>query len=74
MRKGFIILGNQLFNINYYEPYKECVFFMAEDYNLCTYQKHHKHKIIFFLSSMRTFKDELEENNFEVFYKNSYHS
>ena len=69
MRKGFIILGNQLFNINYYEPYREYMFFMAEDYDLCTYQKHHKHKIIFFLSSMRTFKDELEENNFEVFYK-----
>ena len=44
---------------------------MAEDYDLCTYYSHHKHKIIFFLSAMRSFRDELEENGFKIEYKNA---
>ncbi len=42
---------------------------MAEDYNLCTFEKHHKLKILLFLSSMRSFKDELKSKNFNVFYR-----
>ena len=42
---------------------------MAEDYGLCTYEKHHKHKIILFLSAMRSFADELKKNSFSVIYK-----
>lgn len=70
MNKGFIILGNQLFNAKYYEPFKNNTFFIAEDYGLCTFQKHHKHKIIFFLSCMRSFRDELINLKFNVYYKN----
>ena len=44
----FIILGNQLFPIIELEKNKDSYFFMAEDFNLCTYEKHHKHKINFF--------------------------
>ena len=68
--KLFIILGNQLFNPKYLSPYKDHIFFMAEDYNLCTFEKHHKLKILLFLSSMRSFKDELKSKNFNVVYKN----
>ena len=32
---------------------------MAEDYNLCAKPKQHKLKILFFLSSMRSYRDEL---------------
>ena len=49
----FIILGNQLFPLNELSNFKDCQFLMAEDYNLCTYEKHHKHKLVLFLSSMR---------------------
>jgi deoxyribodipyrimidine photolyase-like uncharacterized protein len=42
---------------------------MREDMGLCTYQKHHKQKIILFLSSMRSYKDELEEANYKVHYE-----
>jgi len=42
---------------------------MAEDFNLCTFEKHHKLKILLFLSSMRSFKEELKSKNFNVFYK-----
>ncbi len=69
-KKLFIVLGNQLFNLNFFEKYKkDHIFFMAEDYGLCTYEKHHKHKIILFLSAMRSFADELKKNSFSVIYK-----
>ena len=42
---------------------------MAEDYGLCTFEKHHKLKILLFLSSMRSFKDELKSKNFNLIYK-----
>ena len=41
---------------------------MAEDYELCTYEKHHKLKILLFLSSMRSFRDELKLKNFNIVY------
>ena len=67
--KLFIILGNQLFSPKYLKKYKDHTFFMAEDYDLCTYEKHHKLKILLFLSSMRSFRDELKSNNFKVHYE-----
>ena len=42
---------------------------MAEDYELCTFERHHKLKILLFLSSMRSFKDELISKNFNLVYK-----
>ena len=67
--KLFIILGNQLFSPSYFSKFKDHTFFMAEDYELCTFEKHHKLKILLFLSSMRSFKDELKSKNFKIIYK-----
>ena len=67
--KLFIILGNQLFNPKYLSQYKDHLFFMAEDYNLCTFEKHHKLKVLLFLSSMRSFKEELKSKNFNILYR-----
>ena len=66
--KLFIILGNQLFNPKYLSKYKDYTFFMSEDYGLCTYEKHHKLKILLFLSSMRSFRDELKSKKYNVIY------
>lgn len=69
MKKLTLILGNQLF------PYSELKklpldhVFMAEDRELCTHFKYHKHKIIFFLSSMRSLRDELLKKNVLLTYK-----
>ena len=41
---------------------------MAEDFELCTYEKHHKHKLILFLSSMRKYASELKGKKFNVEY------
>ena len=38
---------------------------MAEDYGLCTYEKHHKLKILLFLSSMRSYSDYLKKHNID---------
>ena len=64
----FIILGNQLFDPNLLKS-KNCTeVFMAEDFGLCTYQKHHKLKLYLFLVAMREYKDELEASGIKVYY------
>ena len=56
--KLFFILGNQLFPLKYIDRFKkDHLFFMTEDNGLCTYEKHHKQKILLFLSSMRSYAD-----------------
>ena len=67
--KLFLILGNQLFHPRYLANFKDHLIFMAEDYGLCTFEKHHKLKILLFLSSMRSYKDELKSKNFSILYK-----
>ncbi|MGB0454730.1 MAG: cryptochrome/photolyase family protein, partial [Bacteriovoracaceae bacterium] len=62
-----IVLGSQLFPIKYYKKTPNLVF-MCEDINLCTHYKYHKHKIIFFLTSMRKFRKELETFDHDVHY------
>ena len=69
MNKLFVILGNQLFDPKFLKKYQNHTFFMAEDYGLCTFQKHHKQKIVFFLSAMRSYLDELKRNKFKVIYE-----
>ena len=67
--KLFFILGNQLFPLKYVDCFKkDHLFFMAEDLGLCTYEKHHKHKILLFLSSMRSYADELYKNKYNLKY------
>ena len=67
--KLFIILGNQLFPLKYLNRFKkDHLFFMAEDNGLCTYEKHHKLKILLFLSSMRSYADNLKKNSFKLTY------
>ena len=67
--KLFFILGNQLFPAKYLDSYKkDHLFFMAEDLELCTYEKHHKLKILLFLSSMRSHADELKKNKLKIEY------
>ena len=41
---------------------------MAEDYQLCTYEKHHKNKILLFLSSMRSHAENLKKDKFKLEY------
>ena len=69
--KLFFILGNQLFPLNYLDKFKkDHIIFMAEDYQLCTYEKHHKLKILLFLSAMRSYADNLKKNKFKIEYSN----
>ena len=68
MKDIFIVLGNQLFDPLYLKNYKFCKIFMAEDLGLCTYEKHHKLKILHFLSSMRSYNDLLKSKGFKTDY------
>ena len=69
MKSLFLILGNQLFPQKHLKSYKNSIFFMSEDYGLCTFQKHHKLKLILFLSSMRSYADDLKKNKFKIHYE-----
>ena len=64
-----ICLGNQLFPIKHLKNHNIESVFMREDMQLCTYQKHHKHKIILFLSAMRSYRDLLKKNKIDVHYE-----
>ena len=68
--KLFLILGNQLFPVSNFEEFRnDHIFYMAEDYELCSYEKHHKLKILLFLSSMRSHADQLKKKKFKLEYK-----
>ena len=58
MKECFVVLGNQLFDKKYLTEFKNsCDFFIQEDMGLCSYFKHHKQKIYYFLASMREYRD-----------------
>ena len=63
-----LILGNQLFPIEYIKKTKVKKIFIAEDFGLATNHKYHKLKIFMFLSSMRQYRDNLIKNGYEVYY------
>jgi len=63
-----ILLGNQLFPLQDIKKAGGHSIFMAEDLGLCTYEKHHKLKILMFLAAMREKRDELQVHNFDVEY------
>ncbi|MCX2744740.1 cryptochrome/photolyase family protein [Mangrovivirga sp. M17] len=44
------------------------LFFMAEDYELCTHFNYHKQKLIYFLSTMRNHRDELKSKGIDIKY------
>jgi deoxyribodipyrimidine photolyase-related protein len=69
---ALLVLGNQLFDPAALEgklPEDSLEVFMREDFELCTYYRFHKHKIVFFLAAMRTYADELENSGFKVHYE-----
>ncbi|MDF9797460.1 deoxyribodipyrimidine photolyase-related protein [Catalinimonas alkaloidigena] len=63
-KKIALILGNCLFpdhgvlNLD-----KQTLFYMAEDTGLCTHFKYHKHKLVFFLSAMRSHAEQIEKEH-----------
>ncbi len=68
MNKLALILGNQLFPIEYNSINKDIPIFMSEDLGLCTDVKHHKSKIALFFCAMRSYKELLIKNGYKVHY------
>ena len=63
-----LVLGNQLFPLEFQSIEEEETVFMCEDSGLCTYEKHHKSKIALFFNAMRSFRDSLEAANIDCIY------
>ena len=68
MKSMFVILGNQLFEPKLLQELGCNEVFMAEDFDLCSYEKHHKLKLYLFLCAMREYKEELESLGISVGY------
>lgn len=59
-----LVLGNCLFpDHDQLKPDGSTLFFMAEDHGLCTHFKYHKHKLILFLSAMRSHADVIRDKH-----------
>lgn len=71
--KLVFILGNQLFDPKIFASLEidktNTVFFMREDPELASHYTYHKHKIIFFFSAMRSYRDELTSQGYKVHYE-----
>ena len=67
-KSTLVVLGNQLFSVGIIKATGADTIFMAEDLGLCSYEKHHKLKILMFLTSMREKRDELQQANCNVEY------
>lgn len=68
IKKLGLVLGNQLFPIKHFKGLGVDALFMAEDHELCTHFKYHKHKILLFLVAMRRYRDELRSKGLVVDY------
>ena len=66
MARLIVILGDQLSPAlpSLQNLLSDDVILLAEVASEASYVKHHKHKIIFFLSAMRTYRQQLLENKF----------
>ena len=69
-----ILLGNQLFSNEIIKSLNVDLVFMAEDLDLCSYEKHHKLKLLMFLTAMREKRDELEKDDIKVEYLDIEHT
>ena len=67
-RDILLIMGNQLFPKEQLPSSRNVTVFMAEDRELCTYYRFHKHKIILFLAAMRSYADDLRKSGYHVTY------
>jgi len=68
-KKLALILGNCLFPDHSRLGAKgNTLFFMAEDAGLCTHFKYHRHKLVLFLSAMRSHADDIEKTNPITYY------
>lgn len=65
---GVLILGNHLFPLSELSAYAAMPVFMSEDWELCTYTRHHQQKLVLFLAAMREYADELTKHGFAVNY------
>ena len=66
---GLLVLGDQLFPLNFLPPLEDLPVFMAEDWGLCRHYRYHKHKIILSLSAMRSYADSLREAGARLQYR-----
>lgn len=68
MKEIFLVFGDQLFPLEYFEKYRGLKFLMIESHSLCNHFNYHKIRLAFFMSSARHKKIEFKDHNFNIDY------
>lgn len=63
------LLGTQLFAPEHFAAARGATVVMCEDRRLCTYVRHHKHKLVLMLAAMRAHAQSLRDAGFDVRYQ-----
>ena len=67
--KLFLIFGNHQFPEEKFKKFKsDHIFFICESIKMCSKFNYHKKKLLFMLSSMRAFKENLEKRKYKLIY------
>jgi deoxyribodipyrimidine photolyase-related protein len=66
MKEVFIVFGDHLFPLIFFEKFKSHHFLMIESHCLCEHFKYHKMRLTFFLSASRHKFEEMTKNGFKV--------
>jgi deoxyribodipyrimidine photolyase-related protein len=64
----FVVFGDHLFPVNFFEPFKSKKFLMIESYSTCEHFKYHKLRLAFILSASRHKFLELQKSGFKIDY------
>ena len=67
-RSLFLIPSEHLFSTDYLHGHENDLFLMVEDREQLETFKFHKHRLIFYLSSMRHYACELRHENYRLVY------
>ncbi len=68
MKEIFLVFGDQLFPLDFFNKFKEMKFLMIESHGLCNHFNYHKMRLAFIMSAGRHKKLEFENNQFNLEY------
>ncbi len=64
----WLVMGSHLFDLHHLQDFSDMRFVMIEDDFLCTRFRYHQHKLILFLSAMRHYQQQLQQQNIALDY------
>ena len=66
MKEIFLVFGDQLFPIHFFNKYKDYQFLMIESHGLCNHFNYHKIRLAFIMSAARHKRQEFKKQGFKI--------